>query len=212
MIGRIPILDVQPVVQCGRYPAKAVPGEQVLVTATVFREGHEMLGAGVVLRDPRGGTRPPVPMRELAPGTDSYGAEVAPDGEGLWHFRVEAWGDPVAKWYHDAGIKVPIGQDVELMLAEGALLLRRAASSIRLPPRAVAGPGPRGPGGPGRAERHRAAAHRRGGPRPMDRLAAATRPQVTDALRRYPLRDLVTRSRFCPADRAPRAGAVRRLV
>jgi starch synthase (maltosyl-transferring) len=197
VIGRIPILDVQPAVQCGRYPAKAVPGEQVLVTATVFREGHEMLGAGVVLRDPRGGTRPPVLMRELAPGTDSYGAEVAPDTEGRWHFRVEAWSDPVAKWYHDAGIKVPIGQDVEVTMADGALLLRRAASSIRLPPRAV----------PAQVHAARAArvvlndtARLLTDERmtPTDRLAAATRPQVTDALRRYPLRDLVTRSRFAP--------------
>jgi starch synthase (maltosyl-transferring) len=197
VIGRIPILDVQPSVQCGRYPAKAVPGETVLVTATVFREGHEMLGAGVVLRDPRGATRPPVLMRELAPGTDSYGAEVAADGVGLWHFRVEAWGDPVAKWYRDAGIKVPIGQDAELMLTEGALLMRRAASSIRLPRGAVP------------AQVHAARAARvvlndtakrlaDAGTTPMDRLAAATLPLVTDVLRRYPLRELVTRSRFSP--------------
>src|ERR1700735_2338532 len=128
---------MQPVVQCGQYPAKAVPGEQLEVTATVFREGHEMLGAGVVLRDPGGATRPLALMRELAPGSDHYGAQVAPDCEGLWHFRVEAWGDPVARWYRDASIKVPIGQDVDLMLAEGALLLRRAAASIRLPPGAA---------------------------------------------------------------------------
>ncbi|MGH3409210.1 MAG: maltotransferase domain-containing protein, partial [Streptosporangiaceae bacterium] len=99
MIGRIPILDVQPVVHGGRYPAKAVPGELVEVTATVIRAGHEMLGAGVVLRDPEGRSQPPVIMRELAEGTDRYGAWVAPTGEGLWQFRVEAWGDPVAHWY-----------------------------------------------------------------------------------------------------------------
>ncbi|TDE20856.1 maltotransferase domain-containing protein, partial [Actinomadura sp. 6K520] len=49
-LGRIPILDVAPVVGCGRWPAKAVVGETVEVSATVFREGHEMLGAAVVLR------------------------------------------------------------------------------------------------------------------------------------------------------------------
>ena len=54
MIGRIPILDIQPVVDCGRRPAKAVVGETFQVSATVFREGHGMLGAGVVLRDPAG--------------------------------------------------------------------------------------------------------------------------------------------------------------
>ncbi len=72
-------------------------------------------------------------MHELAEGTDRYGAQVAPGREGLWHFAVEAWGDPIARWEHDAGIKVPIGQDTELMLAEGALLLERAAAQISKP-------------------------------------------------------------------------------
>jgi len=45
VIGRIPILDVQPVLECGRRPAKAVAGETFEVSATIFREGHEMLGA-----------------------------------------------------------------------------------------------------------------------------------------------------------------------
>ena len=53
-----------------------------------------MLGAGVVLRGPDGRRRPLVPMRELAAGTDRYGAEVTVTSEGLWHFEVEAWGDP----------------------------------------------------------------------------------------------------------------------
>ncbi|MER7548108.1 maltotransferase domain-containing protein, partial [Spirillospora sp. NPDC127506] len=36
-LGRIPIVDVAPVVGCGRWPAKAVVGETVEVSATVFR-------------------------------------------------------------------------------------------------------------------------------------------------------------------------------
>ncbi|MBL3669895.1 DUF3416 domain-containing protein, partial [Streptomyces sp. M2CJ-2] len=40
-IGRIPVRDVRPAVECGRRPAKAVVGETFEVTATVFREGHE---------------------------------------------------------------------------------------------------------------------------------------------------------------------------
>ena len=137
MIGRIPILDVQPVVRVAselgaNAPAKAVPEERFLVSATVFREGHEMLGAAVVLTDPTGQRQPLVPMRELAEGTDRYGAEVAATSEGLWHFAVEAWGDPVARWRHDAEIKVPIGQDVELMLTEGALQIGRASCRERV--------------------------------------------------------------------------------
>src|SRR5258708_13589062 len=117
-MGRIPIIDVQPVVRVPGIngpisPAKAVPGESFPVTATVFREGHEMLGAGVVLTDPDGGRQPLVRMRELVPGTDRYGAQVAPASEGLWHFAVEAWGGPVARWQHDAAIKIPLGHDTD---------------------------------------------------------------------------------------------------
>ena len=86
-----------------------------------------MLGAGVVLRGPGGERSPLAPMRELAPGTDRYGAEVTVGGEGLWQFQVEAWGDPIAHWRHDADIKVPRGLETELMLTEGALLFERAA-------------------------------------------------------------------------------------
>ena len=76
MIGRIPILDIEPMVECGRRSAKAVVGETFQVSATVIREGHGMLGAGVALIDPEGTLGPVVRMRELAPGTDRYGAEV----------------------------------------------------------------------------------------------------------------------------------------
>src|SRR5580658_9008718 len=106
VIGRIPILDVEPAVDCGRRPAKAVTGETFEVSATIFREGHGLISAGVVLRDPQGGTggraapsfaggpggSPPriIRMHMLAPGTDRWGAEVAATSEGSWRYHVEA--------------------------------------------------------------------------------------------------------------------------
>jgi len=201
VIGRIPILDVQPVVTVTglveQTPAKAVPGESFLVSATVFREGHEMLGAGVVLTDPDGMPQPLVLMRELAEGTDRYGAQVSAQCEGLWHFCIEAWGDPVARWQHDAAIKVPIGQDTELMLAEGSLLLRRAADQISdvttLPPQEARR---------ARAARNAltSAAKKLTDPQipPVDRLAAAGQANVIAALRSFPLRDLLTRTESYP--------------
>ena len=107
------ISDVEPVLECGRRPTKAVVGETFEVSATVIREGHELPGAGVVLRGPAGERLPLARMREVLPGTDRYAAEVTPSAEGRWRFYVEAWGDPIGHWRHDAGIKVPRGQDVE---------------------------------------------------------------------------------------------------
>jgi starch synthase (maltosyl-transferring) len=209
VIGRIPILDVQPVVDCGRRPAKAVVGETLQVTATVFREGHEMLGAGAVVRDPAGEVGQPVIMREILEGLDRYGADITPTREGLWHFRVEAWGDPFAHWRHDAAIKVPIGQDVELMLAEGALLFDRAAKLAVLARREAAEHATvTGPIASDATRRRAAAARRlfqtvaatlRDSTRaPVDRLGAAFAKQVIQAHSEFPLRDLITHSAWCP--------------
>ncbi|MBO0820448.1 MAG: alpha-1,4-glucan--maltose-1-phosphate maltosyltransferase [Nocardiopsaceae bacterium] len=192
MIGRIPILDIEPQVECGRRPAKAVAGETFQVSATVIREGHGALGAGVVLRDPAGRPGPLTPMSELSPGSDRYGAEVTVTSEGPWQFQVEAWSDPVGQWRHDAAIKIPRGQDVELMLAEGALLFERAARSIKQAP---------GVARTAAAKTALAALAKklrdRGLP-PWDRLAATEDPRIAEILAEYPLRDLVTRSGRLP--------------
>ncbi|MYQ80772.1 MULTISPECIES: alpha-1,4-glucan--maltose-1-phosphate maltosyltransferase [unclassified Streptomyces] len=185
MIGRIPVLDVHPLVDCGRRPAKAVAGETFQVTATVFREGHDAVAANVVLRSPSGRPGPWTPMRELTPGTDRWGAEVTPDSEGRWTYTVEAWSDPVATWRHAAGIKIPAGIDTALVLAEGAELYERAAEGV--------------PKRDGREAVLAAVDALRDASRPAEaRLAAALAPEAREALDRHPLRDLVTASRPHP--------------
>ncbi|WP_134741782.1 alpha-1,4-glucan--maltose-1-phosphate maltosyltransferase [Nocardioides sp. 503] len=130
MAGRIPIMDVIPVVDLGRRPAKATAGEPFPVTATVFREGHDQLGAEVVLIDPKGGRLAPRRMTPHGEEPDVYRAWVTPDTVGAWTFEVQAWSDPLATWEHDAGIKIPAGVDVELMFLEGRLLLERVKAGL----------------------------------------------------------------------------------
>ncbi|MFE2015000.1 alpha-1,4-glucan--maltose-1-phosphate maltosyltransferase [Streptomyces sp. NPDC059491] len=185
-MGRIPVLDVRPLVDCGRRPAKAVAGETFEVTATVFREGHDAVAANVVLRGPSGRPGPWTPMRELAPGTDRWGAEVTPDAEGSWTYTVEAWSDPVATWRHTARIKIPAGIDSELVLAEGAELHERAAKGV---PKK----------GGGREAVLAAADALRDPSRPAAvRLAAALAPRVVESLERHPLRELLSSSPALP--------------
>ncbi|MET8397306.1 MULTISPECIES: maltotransferase domain-containing protein, partial [Streptomyces] len=180
-IGRIPVRDVQPVVEYGRRPAKAVTGETFEVTATVFREGHDAVAANVVLKDPEGRPGPWTPMRELAPGSDRWGATVTPGAPGNWTYRVEAWSDPVATWRHAARIKVPAGIDAGLVLEEGSELYRRAAAGV--------------PKDSGRDVLLAAATALLDDTLPVaTRLAAALTPQVDAVLARHPLRDLVTSS------------------
>jgi starch synthase (maltosyl-transferring) len=130
MIGRIPVTDVRPTVDCARWPAKAAVDETVPVVATVFREGHDAVAANVVVVDPSGQPRPFLRMRKLPDRgyTDRWAADFVVDAEGLWHFTVEGWSDPIGTWRHDAAIKIPLGQDVELVCEEGAQLHERAAA------------------------------------------------------------------------------------
>jgi len=176
-------------VDCGRRPAKAVSGETFEVSATIFREGHGLISAGVVLRDPLRKASPMRRMRMLAPGTDRWGAEVTATGEGLWRYHVEAWADPIATWHHDAAIKIPAGQDVDLMLTEGALLYERLARRIPQPP------GASRPAAARTALRALVATLRDRGLTPWDRLAATEEPAIAAILDVWPLRELVTRSR-----------------
>ncbi|MEV6197443.1 maltotransferase domain-containing protein, partial [Streptomyces sp. NPDC051920] len=188
-VGRIPVLDVRPVVQHGRRPAKAVVGEEFEVSATVFREGHDAVAANVVLRDPDGRPGPWAPMRELAPGTDRWGARVSAAAEGRWTYTVEAWGDPVTTWRHHAGIKIPAGLDTELVLEEGALLYERASAGL-----------PKGTRGTKDRDTLLGAvdALRDTGRPVAARLAAALTPQVDAVLAEHPLRELVTSSEPLP--------------
>ncbi|MEV6197671.1 maltotransferase domain-containing protein, partial [Streptomyces sp. NPDC051920] len=179
--GRIPVMDVRPVVDCGRRPAKAVVGETFQVTATLFGEGHGAVGGNVVLLDPDGRPGPWAPMRELAPGSDLWGALVTPSATGRWSYLVEAWSDPVTGWRRSAEIKIPAGIDVGLVLEEGAALHQRAAEGV--------------PAGAGR-DTVLAAADALGDDSlpPAERFAAALAPAVAAVLAEHPLRERLTRS------------------
>lgn len=180
MVGRIPVMDVTPVVEHGRYPAKSVLGETFPVTAQVFREGHDLLGADVVLTDPTGSRRAPVRMKPVAGDVDRWGAEVSADLVGAWQFTIESWSDPLATWQHDAGIKIRAGVDVDLMFVEGIRLLERWGREVQGPKAA-------------RVVVLDAIAALRDATRPVEaRLAAGESPELTEVITTHPLRELLT--------------------
>src|SRR3954449_3243560 len=68
---RLGISDVAPVVSCGSFSARAVVGEHVPITATVFREGHDAVAANVVWTPSSDDSAGPfVRMAKLPPEAD----------------------------------------------------------------------------------------------------------------------------------------------
>ncbi len=180
-VGRIPVVDVQPVLEAGRWPAKAVVGEAVTIRATVFREGHDAEGATAVVTAPDGN------VAALTMSCTNYGlgiweATFIPAVEGLHSFRVEGWSDPVRTWAHAAEVKVPAGVDVNLMLDEGVAVLTRARDEV---PRTASAK---------EALTLAINALRTGALAPEARLAPALGPSVTRVLHDLPLRDDVSPS------------------
>jgi starch synthase (maltosyl-transferring) len=184
-IGRIAVIEVGPVFEGGRWPAKAVPHESVPVTATVFRDGHDLVGATAVLLDPAGRIHSTAPMHPVGQGLDRWEGRLTPDAEGMWSFRVNGWSDPIATWRREAEIKVVQGIDVELTLATGAKLFQRAARRKLPEPQAS-------------TLKRVAAALKDTSLDPATRLAAATGAEASDALGRHPLRDHLSPSRTYP--------------
>jgi len=130
--GRIPVTGITPAVPDGRWRPKAYEGEVVPFRATVFREGHDQVGAMLVITSPSGTVRHER-MSPLAAGTDRWEAQVLLDERGVWHWHVTGFDDEIATWRHDAALKVDAGVDVGLMYEIGARLLDRAAGEKARP-------------------------------------------------------------------------------
>ena len=184
-IGRIPVTDVMPIVDCGNLPTKSVVDEPFTVRATVFREGHDAVNASLVMTSPHGVERI-VPMTCVNPGLDLWTGEAEADHEGVWHFRVEGWSDPYGTWDHDATIKVAAGVDVEVMFEEGARVLERACATNTYDDADE------------RVLRDAVTTLRDTSRSDDERLAAGTSAEVKDVLERLPLRDFVSPSRDYP--------------
>ena len=131
---------------------------------------------------------------------DVFHGQFVPDAVGLWTFRVDGWGDPIATWRKAVLAKLDAGQsETELSndLLIGAKLLERAATGV---PRQR------------RTPMLDAAARLRAPGEPAVRAGAALTPEITELLTEYPLRELVHAGRPVRRLGGPTGGALRRLV
>jgi starch synthase (maltosyl-transferring) len=164
--GRIVVENVRPSTPA-RYPAKAVVGEAVRVSADIFKDGHDHLAAQVRWR-PAGSDKWSVaPMREIV--NDRWEAVVEPTTLGSHELVVEAWTDAYGTWRHKVTTKLAAGQSIEVELEEGARLLEGGAAGAEEHDRTHLG---------------ELAASLRGGDStpPPRRLAPALAPEVADLL------------------------------
>jgi starch synthase (maltosyl-transferring) len=121
---RIQIEDVWPQIDCGRYPVKRTVGDEVEVWATIFRDGHELVGAAILYRGPGSSEWEEAEMRKVEDQPDRWTGSFPVDRCGRWEFTIEAWVDRFESWRDELRRKVEAGQtDLASELQEGAALL-----------------------------------------------------------------------------------------
>ena len=130
MINRIPITDISPAVNFGGelVPVKAIAGEVIAVTATIFREGHDALGAHALLFDDKGKEIARTPMREIWRGGDRFEGAITIPARGEFKYAIEAFDDPFVTWEHDSEIKIAADIDAELCCTIGTVIFEEKLS------------------------------------------------------------------------------------
>ena len=139
--SRVVIEPVAPVVDGGRFPAKAALGEPVRVVADVFAEGHDAINVGLRWRSVSGaGKRGKWCEERMFPdGNDRWTASFLPDSLGRVEYEVTGWSDRPSTWCDGLLKKVEAGVDVSVELLEGKQIVERLverAGSVKPKPKA----------------------------------------------------------------------------
>lgn len=125
---RAVIESVTPSVDGGRFPIKRVIGEQVMVEADCFADGHDELACLLLYRQEADATWSSVPM--LALGNDRWRAAFTVASMSDYRYTVTAWVDALLSWRHDFARRVD-ADDMRVAAQVGAALIDGAASRAK---------------------------------------------------------------------------------
>jgi starch synthase (maltosyl-transferring) len=117
--SRVIIENVTPQIDDGRFPAKRTLGEQVVVEADVFADGHDLIAAAVLWR--RVGARDFQETRMTPLGNDRWRGVFTCREFADYEYTVHGWIDHVETIRHAIRKKLEAGQDVALDRQEEAL-------------------------------------------------------------------------------------------
>jgi starch synthase (maltosyl-transferring) len=122
---RVVIEGIQPAINAGRFPIKRTVGEQVVVEADIFTDGHDLLSAVLCYRCARDTAWTEVAMAPL--GNDRWQGRFRVSQLGRYSYSIQAWVDHFATWYEALRKRVEAEQEVQVELLMGAELIEAAS-------------------------------------------------------------------------------------
>jgi len=122
--ARVVIENVSPDIDEGRFAAKCILGDPVVVEADVFSDGHPTLSVRLLWRTADAADWNTLRMRSL--GNDRWRGEFPAQRLGLYLFTIHAGIDEFGGVRSDLEKKLAAGQPVDVEVAEAAALIERA--------------------------------------------------------------------------------------
>ncbi|MDD1620923.1 MAG: alpha-1,4-glucan--maltose-1-phosphate maltosyltransferase [Methylococcaceae bacterium] len=122
---RVVIENVQPAIDCGRFPIKRVIGEHVDVEADAFSDSHDALTCVLRYRHESEADWRETAMSPL--GGDRWGASFTITELGQYIYTVTAWIDGFCSWRQEF-VRRGDAEDVAMALQTGAKLVAEAAA------------------------------------------------------------------------------------
>jgi len=174
--ARAVIENLQPEIDCGRFPIKRVVGESVSVEADVFADGHDVVDCVLLHRQDGDAAWAETPMVPLP--NDRWRGEFQVTRIGRAHYTVLAWVDHFLSWVRDLKKRSSADPDIDVNLRVGANLVAAAAGRAT---------------GDNAAWLHAQAGLLAGSAPTAQRVQAALDPELTERMRPVAERRLATR-------------------
>ena len=126
------IENLEPLVNGGRYPVKRVVGDNLTISADVFKDGHDVVGALLKWRKRGEVAWHETPMTPLL--NDRWTGTCSLFENTIYEYTIEAWGDVFRSWQHEFRKKFEGGvTDLESETLEGAAMVSAASVPQRVP-------------------------------------------------------------------------------
>jgi starch synthase (maltosyl-transferring) len=122
---RVVIEGISPEIDGGRFPAKRTVGDQVVVEADVFTDGHDSIAAAVLVH--REGSEEWTEIAMTPLGNDRWTAAFRVKELGRYGFKVVGWVDHFETWRRDLAKRIKAESDAPVDYMIGANLVEAAA-------------------------------------------------------------------------------------
>lgn len=124
------IENVQPLIDCGRYPVKRVVGEDLVVEADIFKDGHDAVAAVLKWRVVGKRRWRETPMTFVE--NDRWRGVCTLYDEAIHEYTIEAWTDRFRSWQEEFAKKFEAGMfALQSEALQGGALVEAAAKRAR---------------------------------------------------------------------------------